>query len=70
MCIATITNMTERGEVKEILNQLIEMYEDMILVGFHQEVQKARDKSGHDRHIKKKSFKEGDLVLLYDSKYF
>jgi hypothetical protein len=48
----------------------MEMEEDRILAGFHQEVQKARDKSWHDRHIKRKSFKEGDLVLLYDSKFF
>jgi hypothetical protein len=33
-------------------------------------VQKARDKSWHDRHIKKKTFKEGDLVLMYDNKSF
>jgi hypothetical protein len=39
-----------------------------ILVGFHKEVQKARDKSWHDRHIKRKIFKEGDLVLVYNSK--
>jgi hypothetical protein len=45
------------------------MEEDRILVGFHQEVQKERDKSWHDRHIKRKIFKEGDLVLLYDSKF-
>jgi hypothetical protein len=32
-------------------------------------VKKARDKSWHDRHIKKKSFKEGDLVLFYENKY-
>jgi hypothetical protein len=47
----------------------MEMQEDRILEGFHQEVQKARDKSWHDKHIKNKSFKEGDLVLLYDSKF-
>jgi hypothetical protein len=46
------------------------MEEDRILEGFHQEVHKARDKSWHDRHIKRKSFKEGDLVLLYDNKFF
>jgi hypothetical protein len=68
--IATITNMTERGAIQERLSQLMEMEEDRILAGFHQEVQKARDKAWHDRHIKKKSFKEGDLVLLYDSKFF
>ena len=46
----------------------MEMEEDRILAGFHQEVQKTRDKSWHDRHIKRKSFKEGYLVLVYDSK--
>jgi hypothetical protein len=33
-------------------------------------VQKARDKAWHDRHIKKKTVTEGDLVFLYDSKSF
>jgi hypothetical protein len=60
--------MTERGTVHERLNQLMTMEEDQILAGFHQQVQKARDKSWHDRHIKKKTFKEGDLVLMYDNK--
>jgi hypothetical protein len=46
------------------------MEEHRILEGFHQQVQKARDKSWHDRQIKKKTFKEGDLVLMYDSKSF
>ena len=62
--------MIERGVVKERLNQLMEMEEDRILAGFHQEVQKARDKAWHDRHIKRNSFREGDLILLYDSKFF
>jgi hypothetical protein len=44
------------------------MEEDRIISGFHQQVQKERDKALHDRHIKKKTFKEGDLVLMYDSK--
>ena len=44
------------------------MEEDNILAGFHQEVQKARDKAWHDRHIKRKNFKEEDLVLVYDNK--
>jgi hypothetical protein len=47
----------------------MELEEDRIIVGFHQEVEKEKDKACHDRHIKKKNFKEGDLVLLYDSKY-
>ena len=44
------------------------MEEDRILAGLHQQVQKARDKAWHDRHIKRKNFKEGDLVLMYDIK--
>jgi hypothetical protein len=47
----------------------MELEEDRIIVGFHQEVQKEKDKSWHDRHIKKNKFKEGDMVLLYDNKY-
>ena len=41
----------------------------MIMVGFYQKVQKDKDKAWHDRHINKKKFKEGDLVLLYENKY-
>jgi hypothetical protein len=67
--VATITNMKERCTVQERLSQLMEMEEDRILEEFHQEVQKARDKTWHDRHIQRKSFKEGDLVLVYDSKF-
>jgi hypothetical protein len=62
--------MTERGAVQEKLNQLLTMEEDRILEGFHQQVQKARDKSWHDQHIKKKTFMEGDLGLMYDNKSF
>ena len=47
----------------------MDMEEYRILVGFHQEVHKEMDKAWHDRHIKRKSFKEGDLVLVYDSKF-
>jgi hypothetical protein len=46
------------------------MEEDRILAGFHQQVRKERDKDWHDRHIKKKTFQEGDLVLMYDKKSF
>jgi hypothetical protein len=47
----------------------MELEEDRIIVGFHKEVQKEKDKAWHDIYINKKNFKEGDLVLLYDSKY-
>jgi hypothetical protein len=62
--ISKITNMTE-----ERLDQLMELEEDKILAGFHQEVQKAKEKAWHDRHIKKKIFIEGDLFLLYGKIY-
>jgi hypothetical protein len=45
------------------------MEEDRILAGFHQEVQKERGKYWNYRYIKRKSLKEGDLVLVYDSKF-
>jgi hypothetical protein len=51
-----------------MISQLLMMEEDRILAWFHQEVQKERDKSWHDRHIKRKYFKKGDIVLVYDSK--
>jgi hypothetical protein len=68
--VATITQMIERGIIQERLSQLMTMEEDWILAGLHQHVQKARDKAWDDRHIKKKTFKEGDLVLMYDNKSF
>jgi hypothetical protein len=36
--------MTERGAVQERLSQLMELEEERVLAGFHQEVQKTRDK--------------------------
>jgi hypothetical protein len=39
------------------------------IAGFHQQVQEAREKAWHDRHIKQKKFQVGDSVLLYDSKF-
>ena len=69
LCIVAITDMTKRSATQEILAQLMELEEDRIMEGFHQEVQKEKDKSWHDRHIKKKNFKEGYMVLLYDIKY-
>jgi hypothetical protein len=48
----------------------MEMEEDRILVGFHQEVKKERYKAWHDKHIKRNIFKEGDIVFLYDRKFF
>ena len=48
---------------------MVELEEDRFIVGFHQQVHKEREKAYHDRHIKKKVFKQGDLVLVYESKF-
>jgi hypothetical protein len=68
--VEAITIMIERGTIHERLSQLMEMEEDMILVEFHQEVQKERNKYWDDKHIKNKIFKEGYLDLLYDNNFF
>ena len=47
----------------------MELEEDKILEGFHEEVQNVKDKAWHDRHIKKKIFKEGDIFLIYDNRH-
>jgi hypothetical protein len=49
------------------LMELQELEETRFLADFHQSVEKARQKSWHDRHIKTKSFAQGDKVLLYTS---
>ena len=67
--IAQITGMTDVDIVEERLAQLLALEEDRFIAGFHQKVQKAREKAWHDRHIKSKIFQTGDLVLLYDSKF-
>jgi hypothetical protein len=67
--VAVITDLSDSGAVEERLSQLLQLEEDRFVTGFHQQVQKAREKSWHDRHIKQKRFQVGDLVLLYDNKF-
>jgi hypothetical protein len=62
--ITAFTDMDDTGIVQERRAQLIELEEDIFIAGFHQKVQKEREKAYHDRHIKKKAFKKGDLVLV------
>ena len=66
--IVALTDMADADTMNERLLHLVGLEEDHFLAGFHQQVQKEREKAWHDRHIKHKIFKEGDLVLLYDSK--
>ena len=43
LCIATITYMKENGTEQERLAQLMELGEERIMEGFHQEVKKEKD---------------------------
>ena len=67
--IATLTDLGDEETIEERLLHLLELEEDRFVAGFHQQVQKNREKAWHDRHIKSKAIKEGDLVLMYDSKF-
>ena len=67
--IAQIIEMADIDTMNERLAQLLALEEDRFIAGFHQKVQKAREKAWHDRHVKNKIFQIGDLVLLYDSKF-
>lgn len=69
LCIKTFTGMADCEALEEWLVQLMELEEDKFLVGFHQQVHKEHEKAWHDRHIKLRTFKVNDLVLLYDSKF-
>jgi hypothetical protein len=67
--IAQATHMTDDESVAQRIADLQELEEARFLAYFHQTVEKARQKSWHDRHIKSKIFAQGDKVLLYDSRY-
>ena len=67
--ISSFTNMVDPAIITERLKQILELEEDRFVAGFQQRVQKAWEKAWHDKHIKKKHFQQGDLVLLYDSKF-
>lgn len=54
--ISSFTNMEDPDIMEERMSQLISLEEDRFIVGFHQQVQKEREKVWHDRHIKQKKF--------------
>ena len=66
--IATLTYLADEEMVNERLLHLVELEDDRFVTGFHHQVQKNREKAWHDRHIKSKAIKLGDLVLMYDKK--
>jgi hypothetical protein len=49
--------------------ELQELDQTGFLAYFHQSVEKPRQKDWNERHIKAKTFVQGDKVLLYDSRY-
>jgi hypothetical protein len=51
--IAVITNILNSGIEEDIFSQLLQLEEDRFVTGFHQQVQKEREKAWNDRHIKK-----------------
>ena len=67
--VATLIDMVDEDTVNERLLELVGLEDDCFIAGFHQQVQKESQKAWHDKHIKRKAFKEGDLVLLYDNKF-
>ena len=67
--IVAFTNMAEPDIMEDRLVHLIALKEDRFIANFHQQVQKAREKAWHDRHIQQKIFSEGELVLLYNSQF-
>ena len=67
--IETLIDMVDEETMSGRLLNLVGLEEDRFVAGFHQHVQKDREKAWHDRHIKSKAIKEGDLVLLYDNKF-
>ena len=54
--ISDFIEMDDPTIITERLTKILELEEDRFIAGFQQQVQKAREKAWHDRHIKKKQF--------------
>ena len=52
--ISTFIEMDDPDMMNERLAKILELEEDRFTVGFQQQVQEAREKAWHDRHIKRK----------------
>jgi hypothetical protein len=59
--------MKDDESIAQRIANLQELEEVRFLVYFHQIIEKSRQKSWHDGHIKFKIYLQGDNVLLYDS---
>jgi hypothetical protein len=67
--IVAFTDMDDIDTIHERISQLVELEEDIFIAGLHQQIYKEQEKAYHDRHVKNKIFRQGDLVLLYDNKF-
>ena len=67
--IVPMTSMSDKGAFEERLAQLLQLEEDRFFVGFYQCVEKDSQKPWHVQQIKTKHLQQGDMVLLYDSKF-
>jgi hypothetical protein len=65
--VAIVSKFDQGRSLNDQLYQLNKLEEGILIAMHHQEVQKKQQKAWHDRHLKKKEMKNGDLVLLYDS---
>ena len=54
--IAIATSMDNVKALEERVAQLIQLEDDLFIAGFHQRIEKDRQKAWHDRHIKNKQF--------------
>ena len=52
--IYAFIEMDDPDMMKERLAKILELEEGILIAGFQQQVQKAREKAWHDRHIKRK----------------
>lgn len=50
--IALMTGLTDRNMAEKILEDLMPLEEDCFVTGYHQHVQKSREKAWHDKSIK------------------
>ena len=54
MRIAAATDMDDDAALEDHTTQLMQLEEDHFIVGFHQHVEKDRQKAWHDHHIRNK----------------
>lgn len=56
LCVALMTYMTKKGALEKRLDELMKLEEDIIIVGFRQQVQKGRQRHGMTDILRKRDF--------------